>query len=54
MAQIREIIARPTASIKQANGRIKATGKIANGRNLAVVYKQTSTRIIIVTTHHEN
>ncbi|MBI2004893.1 DUF4258 domain-containing protein [Patescibacteria group bacterium] len=49
--QVRTIIDSPSATVKQANGRIKAVGTLANGNALMVIYKETKSKIIIVTTY---
>ena len=54
MAQIKAVISKPIATVRQANGRMKVIGTLASGGRLAVVYKQTKTQIIIVTVHHAN
>ena len=54
MAQIKAVISKPIATVRQANGRMKVIGILASGGKLVVVYKQTKTQIIIVTVHHAN
>lgn len=51
--QVRSVIAAPSHVKHQANGRIKVIGKISRRKLfVAVIYKETSRRIIVVTTHH--
>ena len=49
-AEIRKVLAHPTATVKQANGRIKAVGNLRSGKAIKVIFVETSAQIIIVTT----
>ena len=52
LPQIKDVLLSPVTTVRQANGKSKAIGEIVEGRALIVVYIQTGSRFVIITTYY--